>query len=101
MVIRVQDENGDGPYYQCFGIDDMDKMAFRHAASRRHPNPGADMGIERYMRINERCGFANWQQFVNWFSAKELKMMAKHGYYPVRIDAEPTVVGEYQCLFEG
>ena len=111
MVIRVQDEFGDGPYIKprieglCERHSDepFSAMFWYHCEDIiHHPNWNNDCGHEesRYRNENELFAFATWKQFIDWFTAEEIILLACNGYYPVIIDVEPTVIGDKQCLFQ-
>ena len=108
MVIRVEDEKGNGPYckYQAYFEGERNDgslfgmMFWMHCDDHMdHPNAIDDPGIRRGVNTDELFGFATWEQFIEWFTSEEIMLMACNGFYPTMIDVEPTIVGEKQCLF--
>jgi hypothetical protein len=96
-VWRVQNKDGDGPYYD--DSVEIDRILKSHYDTKRYPSPIRDKKIRRYMQTAEICAFLNLEQVYNWFSKDELDALSYCGYELKRILVRKiTAIGEKQIL---
>lgn len=100
-VIRIEDEEGYGPYSTC--KDEIRNFMYKvHARWGREgiycPTPCGDKGIDRQVYPYERCAFLNKEQMSKWFKEKELVELIEMGMKVKEQEACVTAIGEYQVL---
>ena len=107
QILRVQNENGIGPYQRDSSVSSMIsdrvlEITVSHSFcvdQGIHPVPQYDKGIERDVRLAEKCGFKDASQLHQWFSKDEITQLSKLGYMVEEIEGVITAVGETQVLF--
>ena len=70
-------------------------------ASNRHPSPIEDVGIDRRIQRDERCGFTSKRGLKSWFLKRTREDLHEEGYYLAVYDVPRDQVtrGEKQALF--
>ena len=98
-IYRVEDKNGFG-CYRDNNIRFLRNMRIRHDKDlEKYPTPKLDLGIERFIEINEICGFIDLRQAKQWFSKYELKKLAEYGFSLKKVEVkEITAIGQKQVL---
>ena len=102
-VFRVEHKiDGEGCYKDRGGVDNfLDNMHERHSNDiDEHPNPQADVGINRCINNFEYCGFENMESLRRWFTEDDLIELAWLDYEIIELNGvEITAVGKKQVLF--
>lgn len=98
-IIRVQWDNGEGPYIMGFASKYSGDWGENSLySSSKHPSPFYDCG--RNMYADEFCGFSSFKRLLDWFPLDSLRFFYNHGGRVVIYhDIQPTVIGGCQCLF--
>lgn len=95
MIYRVENEKGEGPYYQKYvgyAIENCGRNPFRH------PLPSSE-GWHGHTGVGEVFGFTSKEQLERWFRQADLWALADEGYHVVTYDIEPHWQSETQCTF--
>lgn len=98
LIYRIEDENGIG-FYQSNKLDIEYSQDVLHLCKDKHEAPIRDIGIERHVEENEKCGFLNEKQMYNWIDKNKIGQLEKHGLKLVRLYVEVTAIGIKQILF--
>ena len=94
-VLRIQNRNGKSPY-----IDSPTELYYQINTEFEHrPSPMDDIGIERWPKIDKRCGFLNQDQLDRWFDNFDLEILESYDYYITEVNGTITAIGEYQVLY--
>lgn len=116
-VIRVQDAYGRGMFYrtEVDGLEDnisvynIPKLASLYSRHTEFPNAFDDFllaksikereGVDLYELNNWRFSFQNLNQFEEWVTRKEVKILNAYGYRVFKIVASDVIVGGFQNIF--
>ncbi len=108
-IYRVENKNGDGPYWSSrknMGMDvetDIEMLTHNFDENtNKWPNLCHDKGLNRSSSIpndGEFCGFISMAQLIRWFRPKLLDGLLKAGYSIVCIDGEIVAQSKKQVIF--
>lgn len=112
IVYRVENKNGEGPYFNQFSLDGPSLEWGRsinslHGDCPNHPAPSDDIKAEGFDRYSGEWyyGFTTMEALEKWFNTPEplkLEMLLAAGYLVRQFECEPEDVkpGNIQCAFK-
>ena len=97
-IWRVENKKGKGCYQTKHKLKKW--LCCKHdGQADKYPPPICDVGIDRFPKESEICGFKDKKQAIKWFNNYELKKLKANGYELKEVEVEKiTAIGEKQIL---
>jgi hypothetical protein len=100
FVLRVQNQKALGPYV---GLNGNRNWIDRRNFSLRQPEPEQDIIPNLPSDWTSQgllSGFKDWEQLLNWFTARELRSLYELSFKVYQVPAEQIYFGAKQVLFK-